>query len=75
LQEVTGCQKTYVIQFAEQAEHPHVHFHLIPRAADMPEAYTSVRVFNLLGVPPSERVPDKKMNEIAIRIRQALESR
>ena len=23
----TGCQKTYVMQFAESADHPHVHFH------------------------------------------------
>ena len=29
LREVTGCVKTYVCQFAEQAEHPHVHLSLI----------------------------------------------
>lgn len=75
LQAVTGCQKTYVIQFAEQAEHPHVHFHVIPRATDLAEEYTSTRIFNLLGVSPTDRVPDETMNEIAIRIRQALGSR
>jgi diadenosine tetraphosphate (Ap4A) HIT family hydrolase len=37
LKEVTGCLKTYVIQFAERADHPHVHFHIIPRMADLPE--------------------------------------
>lgn len=32
----TGCVKTYVMQFAESAEHPHVHVHIVPRMADMP---------------------------------------
>ena len=31
LKQTTGCVKTYVLQFAEAAEHPHVHFHIIPR--------------------------------------------
>ena len=34
LKETTGCVKTYVIQFAEMAEHQHVHFHIIPRMAN-----------------------------------------
>ena len=37
LKEATGCVKTYVIQFAEAADHPHVHFHVVPRMADQPE--------------------------------------
>jgi diadenosine tetraphosphate (Ap4A) HIT family hydrolase len=74
LQKVTGCEKTYVIQFAEQAEHPHVHFHVIPRMADLPEAVRSTRIFTLLGVPPSDRVPEETMNEIAQRIRRELDA-
>jgi len=72
LHEVTGCTKTYVIQFAEQTEHPHVHFHIIPRMADQPEEYKSTRIFNLLGVPPSDRVTEESMNEIALHVRQVL---
>jgi len=72
LQKVTGCTKTYVVQFAEQAEHPHVHFHIIPRMADQPEAYRSTRIFNRLGVPPAERVTEETMNEIALSIRREL---
>ena len=30
LREVVGCEKTYVIQFAEHPKHPHVHFHIVP---------------------------------------------
>lgn len=75
LQEVTGCTKTYVVQFAEQAEHPHVHFHIIPRMADQPEAYKGTRIFDLLGVPPSDRVKEETMNEIALRLRLELDAR
>ena len=70
LRAITGCAKTYVIQFAEAAEHPHVHFHVVPRMADQPEERRSVGIFGYLGVPEEERVGEKAMNEIAIRVRQ-----
>ncbi len=69
LKEVTGCVKTYVIQFAEAAEHPHVHFHIIPRMADQPEERGSLGIFGYLGVPEAERVGEAEMNEIADQIR------
>ena len=34
LKQQLGCSKTYVMQFAESADHPHVHFHVVAR---MPE--------------------------------------
>jgi diadenosine tetraphosphate (Ap4A) HIT family hydrolase len=72
LREVTGCVKTYVVQFAEQADHPHVHFHVVPRMANQPEDRRSVRVFGYLGVPEEECVPEETMNEIAAWIRDIL---
>lgn len=74
LREVTGCLKTYVVQFAEAAEHPHVHFHIVPRMADQPDEYRSTRVFAYLGVGEEERVGEARMNEIAARIRPLLQS-
>lgn len=68
LKEVTGCLKTYVIQFAEAAEHPHVHFHVIPRMADQPRERRSTRIFEYLGVPEEERVSEETMNTLAARI-------
>ena len=69
LREVTGCVKTYVCQFAEQAEHPHVHFHVIPRLAGQPDERRGPRVFAYLGVPEAERVGEEAMNAIAARLR------
>ena len=72
LREVTGCMKTYVCQFAEQAEHPHVHFHVIPRLADQPDDRRGPRVFGYLGVPDEERVGEEWMNAIAAAVRRLL---
>lgn len=73
LQEVTGAVKTYTVLFAEHPEHPHVHFHVVPRAAAMPEENRSTRVFNYLGVPEAETVPLTTRNALAERLRAILE--
>jgi diadenosine tetraphosphate (Ap4A) HIT family hydrolase len=72
LREITGCVKTYVVQFAEMAEHPHVHFHVVPRMADQPEERRSTKIFGYLGVPIEERVSSDEMNEIAIKVQAIL---
>ncbi|HSM54622.1 MAG TPA: hypothetical protein VK879_00575 [Candidatus Sulfomarinibacteraceae bacterium] len=72
LQAVTGCAKTYVMQFAEDPQHPHVHFHVVPRMPGQPEAYRSTGIFHYLGVPPEERVREEEMNELAARLGEAL---
>ena len=72
LKKVTGCVKTYVVQFAEMAEHPHVHFHIIPRMANQPEERRSTRVFEYLGVSEEERVSEETMNEIGTQVQRLL---
>ena len=72
LKEITGCLKTYVILFAEQAEHPHAHFHIIPRMADQPENRLGTKIFQYLGVSEEERVSEENMNEIALKVRKIL---
>jgi diadenosine tetraphosphate (Ap4A) HIT family hydrolase len=72
LKEITGCVKTYVIQFAEMAEHQHVHFHLIPRMANQPENRRSTNVFGYSGVSEEERVSEEMMNEIATKAQKIL---
>jgi len=74
LKEATGCLKTYVIQFAERADHPHVHFHIIPRMADQPAERNSTLIFGYLGVPEEERVSEDIMNSIAVKVRGILQA-
>lgn len=72
LKETTGCVKTYVIQFAEAAGHPHVHFHIVPRMADQPDDHRGPNIFRYLGVADEERVTEERMNDLAAQIRQIL---
>lgn len=72
LKTVTGCAKTYVIQFAEAAEHPHVHVHVVARMPDMPPERRGPNVFQYLGVRDDERLSEAAMNDLALKIRQAL---
>ena len=69
---VTGCAKTYVVQFAEAEGFGHVHFHLVPRSADLPEPLRGPGVFALLNSPPEQRVPAARMDELAVELRAAL---
>ena len=72
LKEATGCVKTYVVQFAEAAGHPHVHFHVVPRMADQPDDRRGPNIFRYLGVADEERVSEARMNELAAQVRQIL---
>ena len=72
LADVTGCVKTYVMQFAEHPQHPHVHFHVVPRMADQPPELHSWRVLTGLGVREDQRVSETEMNAIAGRLGRLL---
>jgi len=74
LRDITGCVKTYVMQFAEAEGHSHVHFHLVPRMVDQPEERRSTKIFGYLGVSEEERVTEERMNEIAWRTRAILQA-
>lgn len=73
LKAVTGCAKTYVVQFAEAAEHPHVHFHIIPRMADQPDEWRGTGIFNALNVDEDMRIGEAAMDAIAREMQAILE--
>lgn len=74
LQRVLDCPKTYVAQFAEHPQHPHVHVHVIPRAGDLPRDRQGPRIFTELGAD-DHLVTEARMNDIAERVRQELPTR
>lgn len=75
LQEVTGAVKTYTALFAEHPEHPHVHFHVVPRMADLPDDKRGRRIFDYLGVPESDTVPLETRNVLAAKLQSLLSER
>lgn len=65
----TGCLKTYVAQFAEHPDHPHVHFHVIARMSDQPDDNRGPSIFRYLGASEEERVSEAAMNALAAGLR------
>jgi diadenosine tetraphosphate (Ap4A) HIT family hydrolase len=65
LHAVTGCAKTYVAQFAEAEGFAHVHFHIVPRPADLANERRGPRVFGLLGAADQPVVDAAAMDELA----------
>lgn len=72
LHDVTGCEKTYVVQFAEHPRHRHVHVHVIPRASDLPDDQRGPGIFGRLGVADDAVVAEARLDEIATDIRDRL---
>lgn len=73
LRSVTGCAKTYVVQFAEAEGFAHVHFHIVPRMADLPPEHRGPGVFELLRRPEQERVTPHQADHMAHRLRAQLD--
>ncbi|WP_331768316.1 HIT family protein [Embleya sp. NBC_00896] len=73
LHDATGCAKTYVAQFAEKPGFEHVHFHVVPRMADLAPELHGPKAFALLNPPEAERVPTTEMDRIALALRERLE--
>jgi len=75
LRDALGCVKTYVAQFAEHEQHPHVHVHVIARMPDQPDDMQGPRIFTRAGVADEDAVPEARMNEIALAVREHLTAR
>jgi diadenosine tetraphosphate (Ap4A) HIT family hydrolase len=70
LRKIVSCEKTYVMQFAESAEHKHVHFHIVPRMAGFTCEQRATKVFTFLEGDP---IPTEEMDRIALAVRAELE--
>ncbi|MCW3839472.1 HIT family protein [Micromonospora yasonensis] len=75
LQAVTGCAKTYVVQFAEAEGFGHVHFHVIPRPADLPADRRGPNVFGFLGQPDGQAISAGQMDAVAVALTEWLQQR
>jgi diadenosine tetraphosphate (Ap4A) HIT family hydrolase len=73
LEAVTGCVKTYVVQFAEAEGFSHVHFHVIPRMDELPAERRGPKVFGLLDPPEGRQVGDDRMDELALALAERLQ--
>ena len=72
LESVTGCVKTYLMQFSEAEGFSHLHLHLVPRMPDQPAEARGPRVFTYLGADQEHRLPESERDAVALRLRAAL---
>lgn len=66
LSDVVGCDKTYVVMFGEKPGFEHLHFHIVPRMADLDEPRRGSGIFAHLKAPESEWVPDSERDRIGL---------
>ena len=71
LQEATGCRKTYVACYAEREGFRHVHFHIVPRAADLPADLHGPGIFELLKPEAAPAAP-RHIDQIARTLHELL---
>lgn len=72
LKRAVGCEKTYVILFAEQLRYQHVHLHVVPRMGWFTEDDRSLSVFRFMNVPEVEQVAVSERERLAKEIGQTI---
>lgn len=72
LETVTGCVKTYLMQFSEAEGFSHLHLHLVPRLPDHPEGARGPKVFAYLTDDQAQSLPATERDTIALSVRAAL---
>ena len=72
LESVTGCVKTYLMQFSEAEGFSHLHLHLVPRSADHPADALGPRVFAYLAQDETQWLPPDELDRLALSLRAAL---
>lgn len=72
LEQVTGCVKTYLMQFSEAEGFSHLHLHLVPRSPEHPADAKGPKVFRYLVDDESQWLPESERDRIALDLRAAL---
>jgi diadenosine tetraphosphate (Ap4A) HIT family hydrolase len=65
-----GCVKEYISCFAESEHFKHVHIHVIPRAADLPQELQGPRSFALIKATELDAVPPAEIVALCERLRE-----
>jgi diadenosine tetraphosphate (Ap4A) HIT family hydrolase len=71
LEQVTGCVKTYLMQFSEAEGFSHLHLHLVPRSPDHPAEARGPAVFTFLTGDQSQWLPESERDDLALALRAA----
>ncbi|WP_207792904.1 HIT family protein [Nocardioides acrostichi] len=73
LEQVTGCTKTYLMQFSEAEGFSHLHVHVVPRMPDQPDDRCGPAVFGYLVDDEQQYLPAAERDRVACGVRTAME--
>lgn len=71
---MTGCTKTYLMQFSEAEGFSHLHLHLVPRMSDQPDELRGPRVFGHLAEDEGQWLPPAERDEVSLAVRARVEA-
>lgn len=71
LHQALACEKEYVACYAEIDHFRHVHFHVVPRPADLPADLVGTGSFALLKVSADEAVPREEIRALCETLRDS----
>jgi diadenosine tetraphosphate (Ap4A) HIT family hydrolase len=60
-----GCERTYVMLFGEQQGFTHVHLHVVPRMADLPNEHRGPQVLQFLEQPEEAWIGQAAEDDLA----------
>jgi diadenosine tetraphosphate (Ap4A) HIT family hydrolase len=63
LYEILDCEKEYIMCLAEAEHFHHIHYHVVPKSHDLPEALKGTHIFSLLKVPVESAVAADKVKD------------
>lgn len=72
LEDVVGCAKTYLMQFSEAEGFSHLHLHVVPRHADLPDDRRGPRVFAYLTEDQGKWLSEAERDTVATALRDRL---
>jgi len=65
LRAVVGCEKTYVMLFAEATGFAHLHIHVVPKMSWFTDEHRGPGVFAFSARPESEWIPESERDALA----------
>ncbi|MHB8794842.1 MAG: HIT family protein [Candidatus Nanopelagicales bacterium] len=72
LREVVGCEKTYLMLFAEAEGFSHLHVHMVPRMPDFAQEVLGPRVFAYMTDDEDRWLPEPERDALALLLRAAM---
>jgi diadenosine tetraphosphate (Ap4A) HIT family hydrolase len=72
LEQVTGCVRTYLMQFSEAAGFSHLHLHLVPRLSEHPDEARGPKVFAFISEDRADWIAESERDSLALALRAAL---